>query len=43
VNPRRFAVVFFNTQALFLENAAACFEFAQIIRGLSHQFKLSHM
>jgi len=39
VNLSRFAVVFLNAQNLFLKIADFTFKFAQIIRGLSHEFK----
>jgi hypothetical protein len=40
VNLRRLVVSFFNAQTLFLEIAEFTFKSAQIIRGLSQQFKL---
>jgi len=39
VNLSRFAVVFLNAQNLFLKIADFTFKFAQIIRGVSQQFK----
>jgi len=41
VNVTRFAVVFFNAQTLFLEIANFTSKFAQIIRGLTYEFKHS--